>query len=161
MKLFRYNQFINEEATDVETGVEKAAQEAEKKLLQQQLQQFNSNKGKLDSLLKADAPDMEKMALKAIGKNDILPIYWSLIKSKKKALDTIDKTKKLQEKLRLEQSKLADPNTRNAASDSIKEINLEIKQLANEKKQLDTVAKTLDKQIKDKLALLKQMITIG
>jgi len=160
MKLFRYNNYISEEVT-VDTEVEKAAQEEEKKQLQIQLQQFNSGKGKLDSILKADAIDMEKQALKVIGKNPLLPIYWTMIKSKKKALDCIEKGKQLKEKLALENQKLADPKTREAATANIKQINLEIKQLGDEKKELDTIAKTLDKQIKEKLTLLKQMMSIG
>ena len=160
MKLYRYKSFVNEEVA-VETEIEKKTQEEEKKLLQSQIQQFNSGKGKLDSLLKTEPQDMEKQAIKAIGKNPILPTYWSLIKSKKKAIECTEKTKKLQDKLRLEQSKMTDPNTREAATNNIKEINLEIKQLANEKKGLESVAKTLDKQIKEKLQLLKQKMSIG
>ena len=160
MKLLRYNTFLNEEA-NVDTQVEQAAQEEQKKLLQQQLQVFNSSKGRLDGILKTKAVDMEKQALKIIGTNPLLPIYWTLVKSKQKALDTIDKTAQLKDKLSLEQGKLGDPNTKVAAAASIKEINLEIVQLANEKKGLDTISKTLDKQIKEKLTLLKQQISIG
>lgn len=150
---------MKEEAS-VETEVEKAGDAVEKKMLMQQIQYFGSNKNKLDTFLKEGAKDMEKKAFKVIDTNPILPVYWTMIKSVKKANDLIDKTKQLQDRLKGEQLRLSDPDARIEAAKSVKEINLQIAQSQKEKKELDIVSKNLDKQIKEKIQLLKQQVVL-
>ena len=159
MRLKRYTEFLNEEA-DVETEMEKKSQQEEKRLLQKVIQGYNSGKGKLEALLKRDPKDMQKLAIKIVGENELLDTYWTLIQAEKKADDSIEKTDKLKDKVREQQDRLKNPDERASATDRLKEINLEIKQLALEKKELDLVIKNLQKNIKEKLSLLKQKITL-
>lgn len=159
MKIKKFSEFCLEQA-DVETEMEKKAQQEEKRVLQKEIQMFNAGKGKLDALLKREPKDMAKLALKIILENSLLDTYWNLIQAKKRAKETIEDTNKMRDKLKEQQERLQNPDERASATDRIKEINLEIKQLANEKKELDIVSKNLEKQIKEKLVLLKQKITL-
>lgn len=156
--LHRYRTYVMEEA-QVETEMEKASQEEEKKLLQQQIQYFNSNKGKLDALLKNDRG--EELSVKVIGKNSLLATYWQIIKGEQRVEKCLEKSKILKDQLGVERSKLADEDSREAAQAAIKQINLEVKQLDSEKKELEIVGKSLAKQLQEKLALLKKKISIG
>lgn len=158
--MYNLKRFKTFEEADVETEMEKASQLEEKNLLQKEISSFNGNKSRLDALLKQDPEDMEKKAIKIIDENSVLPTYWTMIKSKRRAEKAIEKVKALTDKLQSERSKLSDTATKIEAANRIKEINLEIVSLNKEKKDLDLVYKTLDKQIKDKLTLMKQKMAI-
>lgn len=158
--MYNLKRFKTFEDTDVETQMEKAAQLEEKNLLQKEISAFNSGKSRLDALLKQDAEDMEKKARVIIDENSILPTYWTMIKSERRAEKAIEKAKDLTSRLQGERAKLSDPAAKIEAANRIKEINLEIQSLNKEKKDLDLVARTLDKQIKEKIVLLKQKMAI-
>lgn len=149
-----YNNFLLEE-TNIETDVEKEASMVRKKDLQAKLNYFNSKKGQLLSLLKADKDDMEKKSVPVIDGNGLLSTYWQIIKNERSGEKQIAKVKELKAQMQAEQAKMSDPDAKAGAMEKMKNIKQDIDDANKQKQNLDKIYKDLQKDLNDKIKILK------
>jgi hypothetical protein len=149
-----YEKFIFEDA-DIETDVEKEASMIRKKDLQVKLNYFNSKKGQLLSLLKSGKDDTEKKAVPIINGNGLLSTYWQIIKNEASGEKQITKAEELKAQIQAEQAKMSDPDSRAGAAEKIKNLKQDINDANKQKQNLDKIYKDLQKDLSDKIKILK------
>lgn len=149
-----YEKFIFED-TDVETEVEKEASMVRKKELQTKLNYFNSKKGQLLSLLKAGKDDMEKKSVPVIDGNALLSTYWQIIKNEASGEKQLTKVEELKAQIQAEHAKMSDPDSKAGAMVKIKNLQQDIGDANKQKQNLDKIYKDLQKDLNDKIKILK------